>query len=55
MKLGTISRLTYRAGLVEPGTYEIVKFLDDNGNVVVKNVMTGVNSVINTSHLKTDR
>jgi len=53
--IGTHADLLYRVGLVSPGTYEVVRFHDNNGNVVVKNVMTGVESIINTFHLRNYR
>ncbi len=52
MIIGTLATLPYQAGLVSPGTYEILRFHDDSGNVVVRNVMTGVESILNTFHLK---
>jgi hypothetical protein len=55
MIIGTRAVLSYQAGLVSPGTYEIVRFHDNNGNAVVKNVMTGVESILNTFHLTQSR
>jgi hypothetical protein len=45
-------RLCYRAGLVEPGEYLIVRMHDvTNDLAVVRSVETGVESILNVNHL----